>query len=156
MWSSEYSGPLYVTGLAWLGMAITTVYLFFGLQKKETGKENNDSKKEGNGVVNGHNNDSNNGDDDGIDAVADGNKHNDKMEKCERDLIIGNVSEKNNAVTSSALLQTTTSRSRFVEKKDGDDEEDGTLYLTGTKSNDKRNDDDADASGLSLFKTLSH
>ena len=109
-----------------------------------------------NSVVNRNYNDNNVSGDDNIDAVVDCNKHNDKNEKCERDLIIGNVSEKNNAVTSSALLQTTTSRSRFVEKKDGDDEEDGTLYLTGTKSNDKRNDDDAGASGLSLFKTLSH
>ena len=134
MWSSEYSGPLYVTGLAWLGMAITTVYLFFGLQEKETGKENNDSKKQED-VVNGHNNDSNGGDDDGIDAVADGNKHNDKMEKCERDLIIGIASEENNAVTSSVLLQTAAFPSRFVVEEAGNDEEEGTLYLTGTSIN---------------------
>ena len=146
MWSSEYSGPLFVTGQAWLGIAITMVYLFFGLQ--ETAKENNDSKKEENSVVNGHNNDNNDGGDDSIDAVVDCIKHNEKNEKCER--------EDNNAVTSSALLHTTTSRSRFVEEKDGDDEEEGTLYLSGTKGNDNRNHDDADDSGRLLFKTLSH
>ena len=135
MWSSEYSGPLYVTGLAWLGMAITTVYLFFGLQEKETGKENNDSKKEEDGVVNGHYNDSNDGDDDGIDAVVDGNKHNEKNKKYERDLMIGNASEEYNAVTSSALLQTAGFRSRFVEEEDDNDEEEGALYLTGTSIN---------------------
>ena len=134
MWGSEYSGPLYNSGQAWLGIAITTVYLSFGLQ--ETAKENNDSKKVEDNVVNGHNNDNNDSGD---------------------DLIIENVSEENNAVTSSALLQTATSRSRFVEEKDGDDVEEGTLYSTGTKSNAYRNnDDDADDSDRSLFKSLSH
>ena len=76
MWGSEYSGPLYVTGQTWLGIAITTVYLFFGLQ--ETAKENYDSKKEEDSVVNRHNNDNNNSDDDGIDAVVDCKKHNEK------------------------------------------------------------------------------
>ena len=133
MRGSEYSGPLYNSGQAWLGIAITTVYLSFGLQ--ETAKENNDSKKEEDNVVNGHNNDNNDSGD---------------------DLIIENVSEENNAVTSSALLQTTACRSRFLEEKDGDDEEEGTLYLTGTKGNDNGNGDDADESGRSLFKTLSH
>merc|ERR1711865_177220 len=85
IWGSEYSGPLYVTGQAWLGIAITTVYLFFGLQ--ETTKENNDTKKE-------------------------------KDDEEEQD--------------------------DDVEDKDDDDEEEGTLYLKGTKSNDKRSDDDAD------------
>ena len=76
IWGSEYSGPLYVTGQTWLGIAITTVYLFFGLQ--ETAKENYDSKKEEDSVVNRHNNDNNNSDDDGIDAVVDCKKHNEK------------------------------------------------------------------------------
>jgi len=134
MWGSEYSGPLYITGQTWLGIAITTVYLFFGLQA--TAKENNTTKKEKDSVANGHNNDNNDGGDDSIDAVVDCIKHNEKSDKCER--------EENNAVTSSALLQTTTSRSRFVEEKDGDDEEEGTLYLSGTKGNDNRNHDDAD------------
>ena len=134
---------------------ITTVYLFFGLQ--ETAKENNDNKKEEDSVVNEHNNDNdNNSSDDSIDAVVDCNKHKDKDKKCERDLITGNLSEENNAVTSSASLQAATSCSRCVEEKDGGDEEEGTLYLTGTKSNKKPNDDDADDSGRSLFKTLSH
>ena len=137
IWGSEYSRPLYNSGQAWLGIAITAVYLSFGLQ--ETAKENNDSKKEEDNVVNGHNNDNNDSGD---------------------DLIIENVSEENNAVTSSALLQTTTSRSRFVEEKDGDDVEEGTLYSTGTKRNAYRNDDDddddADDSDRSLSKSLSH
>ena len=142
MWGSDYSGPLYVTGQTWLGIAITTVYLFFGLQA--TAKENNKTKKEKDSVVDEHNDD-----DSGVDRIdADYSKHNDKNEKCER--------EENDAVTSSALLQTTTSRSRFVEEKDGDDEEEGTLYLSGTKGNDNRNHDDADDSGRLLFKTLSH
>ena len=143
MWGSDYSGPLYVTGQTWLGIAITTVYLFFGLQA--TAKENNKTKKEKDSVVDEHNDD-----DSGVDRIdADYSKHNDKNEKCER--------EENNAVTSSALLQTTTSRSRFVEEKDGDDEEEGTLYLSGTKGNDNRNHDNAaDDSGRSLFETLSH
>ena len=143
MWGSDYSGPLYVTGQTWLGIAITTVYLFFGLQA--TAKENNKTKKEKDSVVDEHNDD-----DSGVDRIdADYSKHNDKNEKCER--------EENNAVTSSALLQTTTSRSRFVEEKDGDDEEEGTLYLSGTKGNDNRNHDNAaDDSGRSLFKTLPH
>jgi len=146
-WGSKYSGPLFVTGQAWLGIAITTVYLFFGLQ--ETAKENNDNKKEEDSVVNGHNNgNNNNSGDDSIDAVG-CNKHKDKDEKCERDLITGNLSEENNTVTSSGRLQS-------VEEKDGGDEEEGTLYLTGTKSNEKPNDDDTDDSGRSLFKTLSH
>ena len=88
-----------------------------------------------NSVVNRNYNDNNVSGDDNIDAVVDCNKHNDKNEKCERDLIIGNVSEKNNAVTSSALLQTAASRSRFVEEEDGNDEEEGALYLTGTSIN---------------------
>ena len=46
---------------------------------------------------------------------------------------------------------------RFVEEKDGDDEEEGTLYLSGTKGNNNRNHDNAaDDSGRSLFKTLPH
>ena len=143
MWGSDYSGPLYVTGQTWLGIAITTVYLFFGLQA--TAKENNKTKKEKDSVVDEHNDD-----DSGVDRIdADYSKHNNKNEKCER--------EENDAVTSSALLQTTTSRSRFVEEKDGDDEEEGTLYLSGTKGNDNRNHDNAaDDSGRSLFETLSH
>ena len=153
IWGSEYSGPLFVTGQAWLGIAITTVYLFFGLQ--ETAKENKDNKKEEDGVVNGHNNDnSNNSGDDSIDAVVDYNKHKEKDKKSERDLITGNFSEENNAVTSSARLQATTSCSRCVEEKDGGDEEEGTLYVTRTKSNDKPNDDDADDSGRSFFALM--
>ncbi|OEU05672.1 hypothetical protein FRACYDRAFT_258704 [Fragilariopsis cylindrus CCMP1102] len=93
IWGAEYSGPLYVNGQAWLGIAITTVYLFFGVQ--EIAKENNDTKKE-------------------------------------------------KDITSSAFIQTATSRSRFGEEKDDNDEEEGTLYRIGTKSNDKRNDADAD------------
>ena len=62
---------------------------------------------------------------------------------------------KNNTVTSSALIQTATSRSRFVEEKDDDDEEEGTLHLTGTtKSNDKRNDAYADNSYFTQVKSL--
>merc|ERR1711865_843702 len=104
--------------MGWLGIAITTVYLFFGLQA--TAKENNTTKKEKDSVANGHNNDNNDGGDDSIDAVVDCMKHNEKSDKCER--------EENNAVTSSALLQPAPARSRFVEEKDGDDEEEGTLY----------------------------
>jgi len=130
IWGSEYSGPLYVTGQAWLGIAITTVYLFFGLQ--ETAKENNETKKEKDSVVDEHNDDDN-GDDSGDDSInADCSKHNDKDEELAPDLTIGNsssVSGKDNIVTSSAIIQTATSRSKFVEGK-GD--------------NDKRNDDDAD------------
>ena len=109
-----------------------------------------------NSVVNRNYNDNNVSGDDNIDAVVDCNKHKDKDKKFERDLITGNLSEENNAVTSSASLQAATSCSRCVEEKDGGDEEEGTLYLPGTKSNDKPNDDDADDSGRSLFKTLSH
>ena len=110
IWGAEYSGPLYVNGQAWLGIAITTVYLFFGLQ--ETAKENNDTKKEKDSVVDEHNDDADDSDDDNIDA--DCNKHNDKNEEFERDLIIGNSSS--------------TSFSRFVEEKEDNDEEEGTLY----------------------------
>ena len=145
IWGSEYSGPLYVTGQAWLGIAITTVYLFFGLQ--ETAKENNDTTKEKDSVVDEHNDDDND-DDSGDDSInADCSKLNDKDEELARDLTIGNsssVSGKNNTVTSSVIIQTATSRSKFEEGKRDNDEEEGTLYLMGTTSNDKRNDDDAD------------
>ena len=125
IWGAEYSGPLYVNGQAWLGIAITTVYLFFGVQ--ETAKENNDTKKEKDSVVDEHNDDADDSDDDNIDA--DCNKHNDKNEEFERDLIVGNSSSlSGNTVTSSAFIQTATSRSRFVEEKDDNDEEEGTLY----------------------------
>ena len=46
IWGSEYSGPLYITGQAWLGIAITTVYLFFGLQETAKEKEK-DNEEEG-------------------------------------------------------------------------------------------------------------
>merc|ERR1711865_678644 len=124
MWGSEYSGPLYVTGQAWLGIAITTVYLFLGLQ--ETAKENNDdTTKEKDSVVNEHNDDDDSSDDS---IEVDGNKHNDKDEKFIRDLSIGNsssVSGKNsNTVTSSAIIQTAPFCSRFeVEQGDNDEEE---------------------------------
>ena len=78
---------------------------------------------------------------------ADGSKHTDKDKEFEPDLIIGNsssLSRKSNTVTLSANIQTATSRSRFAEEKGDNDEGEGTLYLMGTKSNDKRNDDDAD------------
>ena len=118
IWSLEYSGPLYVTGQAWLGVAITTAYLFFGLQ--ETAKENNNAKKEKDSDVDEHNDDNN--DDSGVDSVdADCSKHNDKNEELELDQEIGNLSSmagEINTVTSSALIQTATSRSKFVEEKD--------------------------------------
>ena len=136
IWGEEASGPLYVTGQAWLGIAITTVYLFFGLQ--ETAKENNDdTTKEQDSVVNEHNDDDDSGDDS---IEVDGNKHNDKDEQFIRDLSIGNsssVSERNsNTVTSSAIIQTATSRSRFEVEQGDNDEEEGTLYLTGTDDDD--------------------
>ena len=156
IWGFEYSGPLYVTGQAWLGVAITTAYLFFGLQ--ETAKENNNTKKEKDSDVDEHNDDNN--DDSGVDSIdADCSKHNDKNEEFELDQEIGNLSSmagEINTVTSSALIQTATSRCRFVEEKDDDDkdEEEGTLYLTGTKSNDKRNDAYADNSYFTQVKSL--
>jgi len=118
MWGSEYSGPLYVTGQTWLGIAITTAYLFFGLQA--TAKENNNTKKEKDSDVDEHNDDNN--DDSGVDSIdADCSKHNDKNEESELDQEIGNLSSlagEINTVTSSALIQTATSRSKFVEEKD--------------------------------------
>ena len=65
LWGSDSSGPLYVTGQAWLGIAITTVYLFFGLQ--ETAKEDNDTKKENDDV-----------EEKGDDDEEEGTKSNDK------------------------------------------------------------------------------
>ena len=74
-----------------------------------------------NSVVNRNYNDNNVSGDDNIDAVVDCNKHNDKNEEFELDQEIGNLSSmagEINTVTSSALIQTATSRSKFVEEKD--------------------------------------
>lgn len=61
----EYSGPLYITGQTWHGIAITTVYLIFGLQ--EIAKENNGTKSEKDSVAKEHDDGNNNSSDDGFD-----------------------------------------------------------------------------------------
>ena len=121
IWGSEYSGPLFVTGQTWLGIAITTVYLFFGLQ--ETAKENIDTTKEKDSVVDEHNDDDNNENDSGGGSLdANGNTHNDKNAE------LSSMSETNNTVTSSALFHTATSK-QFAEANDDDDDADDDLFL---------------------------